>query len=172
MALFGRIKPPTQLRKAIGSAERLLALADEGPGSVAATQVGLWLPTGDGWRRVDWDAVVKASWTESGLRLIEGDVNEEGIITDREPIMIRPTEPRNLPIVVRTRVEHSIGRWEQVQVPGGTGRIVGRRKAGVDGLRWTARLDSDTPDSPEARAALVEYLSRIAALPPEALVES
>jgi hypothetical protein len=69
-------------------------------------------------------------------------------------------------------VERSIGRWEQVHVPGGTGRIVGRRRPEVDGLRWTARLDTGTPDTPAARAVLVDYLARIAALPPEALMES
>ncbi|MGI8665895.1 MAG: hypothetical protein ACR2N4_07685 [Jatrophihabitans sp.] len=176
MKLFPqRIRPPAQLRKLLGPDERWLAIADHGLLTVAATQLGLWLPADTataGWRRVDWDQVVKASWTESGLELIEAELDERGIVTDRAPTRIRPAEPRNLPVVVRARVERSIGRWEQVHVPGGTGRIVGRRKPGVDGVHWTARLDSGTPDSPEARDVLAGYLARIAELPPEALVES
>ncbi|MDQ2837654.1 MAG: hypothetical protein M3Y42_02160 [Actinomycetota bacterium] len=175
MGLFGRrIKPPAQLRKALGPDERFLALADDGAATIAATQVGLWLPVADvavGWRRVDWDLVVKATWTDAGLALVEGTVDSHGIVTDLPTALIRPAEPRNLPAVVRARVEHSIGRWEQLHVPGGTGRIVGRRRAGVDGLRWTGRLDTGTPDTTEARAVLVDYLERIAALPPESLVE-
>jgi hypothetical protein len=173
MRLFGaRVKPPVPLRKLFGPEERLLAMADADRATVAATQFGLWLPTETGWRRVDWDQVVKATWTETGLELIEGEVDAEGIVTDVPPERIRPAEPRDLPAVLRVRVERSIGRWEQVHVPGGTGRIIGRRKAGVDGLQWTARLDSGTPDSAEAREVLTGYLARIAALPPEALIES
>ena len=166
-----RIKPPARLRALLEPGERLLGLADSGAATVAATQFGLWIPAVADWRRIDWDAVVKATWTEAGLQVIEGTLDEQGIVTDLPPVLLAPAEPRNLPTVVRARVEGSIGRWEQVQVPGGTGRIVGRRRPGVDGLRWTARLDSGTPDTPAARAVLVDYLARIAALPAEALVE-
>lgn len=174
MGLFaGRVKPPAQLRKLLGPDERLLAVADADRAMIVATQFGLWLPTeAAGWRRVDWDQVVKATWTDSGLELIEGELDAQGIVTDLPAVRLRPAEPRNLPAVLRVRVERSIGRWEQVQVPGGTGRIIGRRKAGVDGLQWTGRLDSGTPDSAEAREVLAGYLARIAALPPEALIES
>ena len=173
MGLFGaRIRPPAPLRKLLGPDERLLAMADTDRATVAATQFGLWLPTETSWRRIDWDQVVKATWTESGLVLIEGEADADGIVTDLPPLRLRPAEPRNLPAVLRVRVERSIGRWEQVHVPGGTGRIIGRRKAGVDGLQWTARLDSGTPDSIEARELLTGYLARVAALPPEALIES
>jgi hypothetical protein len=175
MGLFSRrIRVPAELRALLMPGERWLSVADSGPGTVAATQFGLWLPSVDpaGWRRVDWDAVVKASWTDAGLELIEGELDEQAIVTDLAPIRLRPAEPGNLPVVVRARVEASIGRWEQVHVPGGTGRIVGRRRPGVDGIRWTARLDSGTPDTAEARLVLTGYLARIAELPPEALVES
>lgn len=177
MGLFSRlnrrIKPPAGLRGLLQPGERLLGLADSGAETVAASQFGLWLPeSSQGWRRIDWDAVVKATWTETGLAVIEGTVDADGIVTDLPVIRVRPAEPRNLPTVVRVRVERSIGRWEQVQVPGGTGRIVGRRRPGVDGLCWTARLDTGTPDTPAARSVLVGYLARIAALPPEALMEA
>jgi len=186
MALLGRrLRPPAALRKLLTGDERLLAMAEDGPATVVATQFGLWVPAAEddrgsgqatvpdatvpGWRRVDWDQVVKASWTESGMQLIEGVLDDSGVVTDLPPRLLPLAEPRNLPAVVKTRVEASIARWEQVRVPGGTGRIVARRTPGKDGLRWTGRLDSGTPDLPQARAALVEYLDRLATLTPEQL---
>lgn len=183
MALLPRrVKPPSALRKLLDADERILAVADvAGSPGVVATQRGLWLPVAGiapavepvsdqaGWRRVDWDQVVKATWSEDGLHVIEGTVDEQSIVTDLPELTVRFTDARNLPTVVRTRVESSIGRWEQVRVPGGTGRLVGRRAAGVDGLRWTARLDTGTPDSPDAREALVDYLGQVARMTPEQL---
>lgn len=176
MAIFGRrVRPPAGLRALLAPDERVLAVAEDGPAVVAATQFGLWLPVDPavstdpaggvaaGWRRIGWDRVVKATWGEDGLQVIEGDV-DAGVVTDRPARMLRLAEPRNLPAVVKTRVEASIARWEQVRVPGGTARIVARRRAGTDGLVWTARLDTGTPDSPGARAALAGYLERAAAL--------
>jgi hypothetical protein len=160
---FGRTRPPAELRDRLDGGERLLALADDGPASVAASQLGLWLPTDGSWRRIGWDDIVKATWSEAGLEVIEGR-DEDGIVLDLPPLRYRLGEPRNLPAVVRQRVEHSIARWEQVRVPGGTGRIVARRRPAQDGLRWTARLDAGTPDSAQAREVLAGYLR---SLPPE-----
>ena len=179
MALFGRRqRPPAQLRALFDQHERVLAMADDGPAAVAATQFGLWLPAGPessvedgggspGWRRVGWDQVVKATWGEDGLQVIEGVVDDAGMVTDLPARTVRLAEPRTLPAVVKTRVEASIARWEQVRVPGGTGRVVARRRPGRDGLVWTARLDSGTPDSAPAREALAGYLQRAAMLAPE-----
>jgi hypothetical protein len=181
MALFGRLRPPAGLRALFDEHERLLAMAEDGSAAVAATQFGLWLPvTRDagaaelgspaaGWRRIGWDQVVLATWTENGLHVIEGTRDEVGVVTDLPTVTLRLAEPRNLPAVVKTRVEASIARWEQVRVPGGTGRIVARRRPGQDGLVWTARLDSGTPDSEAARAALAGYLDRAAKLTSEQL---
>jgi hypothetical protein len=127
---------------------------------VVATNLGLWLPDGSSWRRVGWQDVVKATWKGDGLHLIEGS-NADGIITDLPSRTITLTEPRNLPAVVKTRVEASIARWEQVVVPGGPARLVARRVPGVDGQQWTARLDTGTPDSDAARTALLAYLERM-----------
>ncbi|HEX2902926.1 MAG TPA: hypothetical protein VHO01_05665 [Jatrophihabitans sp.] len=163
--MLGRPKVPAALRSRFDKDERLLALADGDAAVVAATNLGLWLPVEDAWRRVGWHEVVKATWTEAGLEVIEGVADAEGVVADQSPVRYRLREPRNLPVVVRQRVERSIGRWEQVRVPGGTGRIVGRRAPGVNGVRWTARVDSGTPDTPEARSVLVDYLNRVKALP-------
>jgi hypothetical protein len=172
MALFGRrLRPPAGLRSLLTPGERLLAMAEDGPAAVAATQFGLWLPAGadagPGWRRISWDQVVKATWGEDGLQVIEGARDDTGVITDLPALTLRLAEPRNLPSVVKTRVEASIARWEQVQVPGGTGRVVARRRTGADGLIWTARLDTGTPDSEPARAALAGYLQRVASAAPD-----
>ncbi|HST48682.1 hypothetical protein [Jatrophihabitans sp.] len=172
MALFGRrVRLPAGLRALLAPDERVLAVAEDGPAAVAATQFGLWLPVAEGpvadgaapagWRRIGWDQVVKATWGEEGLQVIEGELDAGGVVTDRPARTLRLAEPRNLPAVVRTRVEASIARWEQVRVPGGTARIVARRRAGTDGLIWTARLDTGTPDSEAARAALLDYLDRL-----------
>jgi hypothetical protein len=158
--VFGRTKPPAELRRQLDGGERLLAVADDGPTAVAASQLGLWLPAEGAWRRVGWDDIVKATWSQTGLEIIEGR-DEAGVVLDQPARLYRLTEPRNLPSVVRERVEHSIARWEPVRVPGGTARIVGRRRPGQDGLRWTARLDAGTPDSPQAREALAGYLDRV-----------
>lgn len=177
MALWSRrLRPPAGLRSLLAADERLLAMAEDGPATVAASQYGLWLPTGPapdagsgeaagatpGWRRIGWEQVVKATWTEDGLQVIEGVLDDSGVVTDRPALTLRLAEPRTLPAVVKTRVEASIARWEQVRVPGGTARIVARRRPGTDGLLWTARLDTGTPDSAAAHAALLGYLDRVA----------
>jgi len=167
MALWSRrLRPPAGLRALLTGDERLLAMAEDGPAAVAATQYGLWLPAGTGnepgWRRIGWEQVVKATWGEDGLQVIEGVLDGSGVVTDRPALTLRLAEPRTLPAVVKTRVEASIARGEQVRVPGGTARIVARRRPGTDGLLWTARLDTGTPDSPGAREALLGYLDRVA----------
>lgn len=185
MALLGRrLRTPAQLRSLFAENERVLAMAEDGPDAVVATQFGLWLPVSaaqqagpveasgnpaPGWRRIGWDQVVKATWDEDGLQVIEGVLDDAGVVTDLPALTVRLAEPRTLPAVVKTRVEASIARWEQVRVPGGAGRIVARRRPGADGLVWTARLDSGTPDTEQARAALAGYLERVAALTPEQL---
>jgi hypothetical protein len=141
--------------------ERTLAVGDTSDAAVVATNIGLWLPDGPSWRRVGWQDVVKATWSGDSLQLIEGTV-DGGLITDLPVRTVVLSDPRNLPAVVRIRVEASIARWEQVQVPGGSARLVARRVPGMDGFTWTARLDTGTPDSEAARAVLRSYLEQVA----------
>jgi hypothetical protein len=155
---------PAPVRRLLADNERVLAMAHAEDTVVVATQLGLWLPMAADeptWRRIGWDRVVKATWTDHGLSVIEADVGADGLITDLPTVTVRLAEPRNLPTVVRTRVENSIARSEQVRVPGGTARVVARRVPGRDGVSWTARVDSGTPDTDEARSAMREYLSRV-----------
>lgn len=164
MALFGRTRTvvPAELRRRFASHERIVAVGDTSSGRpVVATQQGLWWPEPDGdWRLIGWNTVVHATWQDSSLLVTEGVTDDDGIVEDLPAHGLELTEPRNLPQVVRDRVEASIARTEQVTVPGGTARIVARRVPGRDGVVWTARLDASTPASPEAHEVLAEYRRR------------
>ena len=74
---------------------------------------------------------------------------------------MRLTEPRDLPPVLRTRVEGNITRNELVRVGGGSVRFVARRVPGVDGAVWWARLDPGTPDTESTRAAVRARVLRL-----------
>jgi hypothetical protein len=165
------IRPPAELRKLFVGQERALAVGDTEHSVVVATNYGLWLPVADepsaGWRRIGWDLVVKANWAADRLVLIEGVLHDSGQLTDLPAVTVDLVEPRNLPSVVRTRVEASIARSEQVNLPGGTGRLVARRVPGVDGLTWTARLDAATPSTELDVQTLLAYLDRARDAPTE-----
>jgi hypothetical protein len=177
-------RPPAQFRSLLGPQERVLAMNGRSEGGteplVVATQLGLWLPvqadagadayadagagaTDPAWRRIGWDRVVKATWSGGVLEVIEGERDADGVVTDLPTVRVALSEPRNVPSVVRTRVENSIARSELVQLPGGSGRIVARRVPGVDGLTWTARLDTGTRATPDSVATLRHYLDRLTA---------
>ncbi|MCW2524920.1 MAG: hypothetical protein JWO63_3255 [Frankiales bacterium] len=167
MGLLSRwVRPPSEFRKLLGATDRVLAIADTGAGPdsavVIATQYALWLPNGmASWQRVGWNEIVKATWTDGILEVTDGVLGSDGIVEDRVPARFPLAAPRNLPSVVRTRVEASIARSELVNLPAGPARIVARRVPGVDGVTWTARFDSGTPDNPADRATLVAYLARV-----------
>jgi hypothetical protein len=165
MRIRGSGVVPAALRDRLDAHERVLSVADLADSVIVATQLGLWLPepdaAGSPWRRIGWECVVKATWTETGLQVVEGVSDENGVVGDLPEVGLNLTAPRNLPSVVKQRVENSIARWEQVRVPDGTARLVARRVPGKDGLRWTARLDTGTPDTMQARQILVTYLRQI-----------
>ena len=62
--------------------------------------------------------------------------------------------PRDLPPVVRKRVEQNIVQRELVTVTGGAVRFVGRKRPGHDGVYWWARLEPGTPDTTRLRSAV------------------
>jgi len=163
LSRWARLRPPAALAAQFRPDERLLALAESSDTVVAATNCGLWLPSGAQWRCVGWHEVVKAAWSSDGLTVVEGPIAESGLVSDRPAVVVPLDEPRNLPSVTRSRVEHSIARSEPVTVPGGIARLVARRVPGVDGIRWTARIDDSTPDSAQAREYLARRLADLAA---------
>lgn len=165
MALFNRgLAVPAALKRQLHPDERVLAVGETERSVLVATTQGLHTPVGeDVWHFVRWSDVVKATWSSSGLTVVEGITGDEGVVIDLPPVVHALTTPRNLPSVTRTRVEASIARAEQVVVPGGVARLVARRVPGVDGIHWTGRLDSGTPDTPEARASLISKIEGMVA---------
>jgi len=143
--------------------ERIVSWADTATDSfVAATPTGLWWPDASGLRCIGWDRIDKAVWRESMLVVIEADVVDDVFLVDRVPVTVQLVRPRDLPPVVRKRVESNIVRSELHPVPGGSARFVARRIPGRDGVTWWARLeDGVDANNPQVRAHVRD---RVAAL--------
>lgn len=160
MALFTRRERPPAL-PGLEPGERVVSWADTADGEVvAATRLGLWWP---GPRRIGWQHVVKVTWRDDQLSVIEADVMDDLLLIDRRPVSVTLTTPRDLPPVVRKRVEDNIVARELLAVPGGAVRFVGRRVPGQDGISWWAHLEPGTADSPQLRSAIaarIEILRR------------
>ena len=121
---------------------------------VLATPSGLWWPDGDGLRLIAWQYVDKAVWHEGVLTVVQADVVDDVLLVDRPPVSALLSVPRDLPPIVRKRVQANIVRSEVVAVPGGAARFVARRVPGRDGFTWWARLEPGTADTAQARAAV------------------
>jgi hypothetical protein len=132
---------------------------------VVATNKGLWLPGSEaGQRRLSWDEIHKASWSGRELVIIPSEVvaTLEGyqVTADLPQIVHSLPEPGDVPIQVRTRVTKSVGYTQEHALPGqGTARVVARRRPGVDGLRWTVRLEGGADvDDPVVREVTKELV--------------
>src|SRR5919197_1400788 len=155
MRLFGRReRPPAHVAALLSRGERVLSWADTADGDViVATPQGIWWPDPNGPRRIPWEHVDKVVWGGT-LTLVEADVVDDLLLVDRPPITARLAQPRDLPPIVRKRVEANIVRTEVVKVGGGAVRFVGRRQPGRDGVTWWARLEPGTPVTEAVRAAV------------------
>jgi hypothetical protein len=165
MKLFHRKEvPPADLVAQLPSDERVVSWADvRGGGVVLATSAGLWWPSEGGPRRIGWQYITKAVWQDGVLRVIEADVIDDLLLADRDPVAVELEVPRDLPPVVRKRIESNVVRSEVIAVIGGTARFVGRRIPGQDGLRWWARLEDGTPDTDQVRSAVAARLAMLRA---------
>jgi hypothetical protein len=85
------------------------------------------------------------------------------ILVDRPPVSTRIVNPRDLPPIVRKRVESSVVRSEVHPVPGGAARFVGRRIPGRDGVTWWVRLEPGTRDTTATRAGIAERVNGLRA---------
>jgi hypothetical protein len=141
--------------------ERVVSFADVDGGVVVATPRGLWWPFPGGMRRIGWERVDKAVWTEGRLTVTEADLIDDLLLVDRLPISARVVTPRDLPPAVRKRVESSVVRSEVYPVPGGAARFVGRRIPGRDGVTWWVRLERGTRDTEATRAAITDRINRL-----------
>jgi len=129
--------------------ERVLATASTADGGhLVVTSWGLWIPDGDGVRRVGWHLVSRATWRNDALSLVEADEveNLDGavLLADRPARRFRLTEPGRVPEAVQARVEGSFRSRHHRDLPGGGAWFVQRKIAGRDGTVLQVRPDPGT----------------------------
>ncbi len=165
MRLFHRRDaPPAEVLAHLPRGERVVSWADLVDGGVVvATPAGLWWPDADAYRLIDWPHIIKATWRDARLTIFEADVVDDLLLVDRVPVSAELSVPRDLPPVVRKRIETNVVHSQVHPVPGGSARFVARRIPGHDGLRWWARLDDGVRDTAEVRAAVAARRDQLAA---------
>jgi hypothetical protein len=161
MKLFHRRDdPPADVVALLPRDERIVSWSDvAGGGVVLASPAGLWWPDSDAPRLIGWQHITKATWRDARLSVIEADVVDDLLLVDRDPVAVEVAVPRDLPPVVRKRIEGNVVHSEVLPVTGGAARFVGRRIPGQDGVRWWARLEGATRDTPQVRAEVTARLA-------------
>jgi hypothetical protein len=161
-----RERPPADVVARLDPDDRVLSWADTDDDDVVlATSRGVWWPEEDGPRLVRWQHIDKAIWRDGVITIIEAEVVDDLLLVDRRPVSVGLKRPRDLPPVVRKRVETNIVRSELVTVNGGVVRFVARRQPGRDGIIWWARLESGTRDNAVVRSAVRARLAILRAQP-------
>lgn len=165
MKLFHRRDaPPAEVVAKLPPGERVVSWADVRGGAVVlASPSGLWWPTPDALRLIDWYRISKAVWRDRLLIVTEADIVDDLLLIDRPPVSLELTVPRDLPPVVRKRVEGNVVRSELLAITGGAARFVARRMPGRDGVHWWARLEPGTPDTGAVRSAVNARLALLRA---------
>ncbi|HEX6468725.1 MAG TPA: hypothetical protein VF069_06465 [Streptosporangiaceae bacterium] len=131
------------------------AVTREG-GYVVATDRALHLPASpDASLRLPWERVEQAAWQNGWLHVREN----AGAAVHH----LRLADPGSIPETVQERVTATIVVNQPATLPGGGRvRIVGRRPAGGDAVRWTFVFDAGLdPDDPELRAQAGELLAAL-----------
>jgi hypothetical protein len=131
-----------------------------GGGHLVATSLGLWVPVGDGHRRIGWHLLSKVTWGDGVLVVIEadetGEAGEAVLLTDRAPQRYALVDPGKLPQAVHRRVTGSIRSRHHRDLPGGGAWFVQRKVPGRDGIVLQVRADPGTdPDAVRTVAAEV-----------------
>ena len=162
--LLQRDRPPGDVLGRLARDERVVGWATTTEATaVVATQLGLWLPAPDGPpERVSWHLVNKAVWRDGTLTVTPALDAGDGVLEELPPRAVPLAVPRNLPVVVRSRVENSIVFSRHFSLPptGGV-RVVGRRVPGRDGLSWQAVFDPATDrDNPLVCDELARLVQR------------
>ena len=178
MSVFGRKRLPASVRATLEPDERVLAwgivaggtagsatgsaaIADEAR-HIVATNLGLWWPEEPA-RRIPWHLIVRATWSERGLTVVEADIVDDLLLVDRPPRVAPLVSEGKIPPQVRKRVEGSISTTHEVRLDDGPALVIARRVTGRDGQLWLARLGPRTPDSELARAQLRALVDRFQA---------
>jgi hypothetical protein len=150
--LLGRDELPAGFTGKLDADERVLASAPlAGGGHIVVTSRGLWLPAAEGWRRLGWHLVSKASWKSGTLTLVEAQEREDLggmlLLADLPPQRLRLTDPGRVPETVHVRVEDSIRSRHHRDLPGGGAWFVQRKVAGRDGTVLQVRPDPGTDEA-------------------------
>lgn len=145
--------------------ERVLGVAEiAGDGHLVATSLGLWLPEGEGARRVGWHLISKAVWSANQFEIVEADetdtVSDAVLLADRPPRRVRVTDPGRVPEVVHARVTGSIRSSHHRDLPGGGAWVVQRSVAGRDGYVLQVRPDPGT-DRDAVRSLAAQVADRV-----------
>ncbi len=140
-----------------GSAE-----SDDDARHIVATNLGLWWPD-EPPRRIPWHLIMRATWSERGLTVVEADVVDDLLLVERPPRVAPLLAEGKIPPQVRKRVEGSISTTHEVRLDDGPALVIARRVTGQDGQLWLARLGPRTPDTELARAQLRALVDRFRA---------
>ncbi|PPK69148.1 hypothetical protein V5P93_001523 [Actinokineospora auranticolor] len=161
--LFGGL--PRGFAGVLDRAEGVAAWAEvRGGGYLVATSLGLWIPDGDGARRVGWHLVSKATWGDGVFVVIEADeidrTGEAVVLADRAPRRFVLAQPGKLPLAVHRRVTSSIRSRHHRDLPGGGAWFVQRKVPGRDGTVLQVRPDPGT-DVELARSIAEDVAAKI-----------
>lgn len=145
----GRGELPTGFAGGLADTERVLGSAAMADGRrVVVTTHGLWVPEGEGHRRIGWHLVSNARWDGRSLHLIEAEeVGAQGqtvLLADRPPRRIPLSGPGPVPDLVRQRVTRSVLASQRREFPGGSALFIRRRVPGRDGVQQQVRPDAGT----------------------------
>lgn len=142
-----------QLRLEVG--ERVLAGATDASGGwTVGTDRALHLAHGEGWRRLPWERVDRASFDDETEQLQVVEVADFGLPEPTHVLVL--IEPRRLLDLVRERVTASVLLSRHVRLPDSGGAKVIARRSPVGGpVEWSFWLADDVaPDDSQVRAAL------------------
>ena len=120
----------------------------EGGGHLVVTALGLWIPDGDGARRVGWHLVAKAAWKDGVFTLTEsseaGKAGSAVVLADLAPVSYRLPSPGKVPHQVRLRVDGSVRSRHRQEIGDGGAWFVQRKVPGRDGTVLQVRPDPGT----------------------------
>lgn len=159
-----RERVPDEVKQAIAMerGEQMLSVcASDGETYLAASDRALYRVDPPEVERLRWDTVDRAVWEPPHLHLRVRDDN--GTVTSR---VWQADQTGDLPAVVRERVTGSILVNSQVEVRGGTARVLARRNSDTGAVEWRVVFGAGVdPQDPlvrsTAEAELADLRSRL-----------